>query len=135
MKLIKFLNILFCNKLSYEIMNDKGPKCFFLKKFYYLILYLLPFFVPKKTLKSTLPNWEHFIIAMLNSILLLIAIVPALMCNVVNSMRFDLKSGNPKCIVEEIMSNAMTVGNYSVVNPNEGYPIPDSHKLTVRVCL
>jgi hypothetical protein len=29
----------------------------------------------------------------------------------------------------------MTVGNYSVVNPNEGYPIPDSHKITVRVWL
>jgi len=72
---------------------------------------------------------------MFNSILLLIAVVPALMCNVVNSMRFDLKSGNPKCIVEDIKSNAMTVGNYSVVNSNEGYPIPDNHKITVRVCL
>ncbi|KAK2434116.1 transmembrane emp24 domain-containing protein p24delta9 [Trifolium repens] len=70
---------------------------------------------------------------MFNSILLLIAIVPALLFSFVNSMRFELKSGEPKCITEDIMSNAMTVGNYSVVNPNEGYPIPDSHKITVRV--
>ncbi|KAK4278755.1 hypothetical protein QN277_016557 [Acacia crassicarpa] len=27
----------------------------------------------------------------------------------------------------------MTVGKYSVVNPNEGFPLPDSHKVTVRV--
>ncbi|PNY17618.1 transmembrane emp24 domain-containing protein [Trifolium pratense] len=70
---------------------------------------------------------------MFNSILLLIAIVPALFFSFVNSMRFELKSGEPKCITEDIMSNAMTVGNYSVVNPNEGSPIPDSHKITVRV--
>jgi hypothetical protein len=50
-------------------------------------------------------------------------------------MRFDLKSGEPKCITEEIKGNALTVGNYSVVNPIEGYPLPDSYKITVRVCL
>ncbi|PKI75493.1 hypothetical protein CRG98_004163 [Punica granatum] len=27
----------------------------------------------------------------------------------------------------------MTVGKYSIVNPNEGHPLPESHKLTVRV--
>lgn len=27
----------------------------------------------------------------------------------------------------------MSVGKYNVVNPNEGHPLPDSHKLTVRV--
>lgn len=27
----------------------------------------------------------------------------------------------------------MTEGGYSVVNPSEGFPVPDSHKITVRV--
>ncbi|XP_048319059.1 transmembrane emp24 domain-containing protein p24delta9 [Ziziphus jujuba] len=49
------------------------------------------------------------------------------------SLRFDLKSGLTKCISEDINSNSMTVGKYSIVNPNEGHPLPDSHKLTVRV--
>ncbi|WJX75251.1 hypothetical protein P8452_58801 [Trifolium repens] len=70
---------------------------------------------------------------MFNSILLLIVIISTLMCSFVNSMRFDLNSGEPKCITEEIKGNALTVGNYSVVNPIEGYPLPDSYKITVRV--
>ncbi|PSS33677.1 Transmembrane emp24 domain-containing protein [Actinidia chinensis var. chinensis] len=52
---------------------------------------------------------------------------------IVESMRFDLKSGATKCITEDIKNNAMTVGKYSVVNPNEGYPMPDTHKITVKV--
>lgn len=52
---------------------------------------------------------------------------------VVQSLRFDLKSGSTKCITEDIKNNAMTVGKYSVVNPNEGFPIPDTHKITVKV--
>ncbi|KAJ7974372.1 Transmembrane emp24 domain-containing protein [Quillaja saponaria] len=55
------------------------------------------------------------------------------MFSFVNSLRFDLQSGGTKCISEDIKSNAMTVGKYSVVNPNEGYPVPDDYKLTVRV--
>lgn len=49
------------------------------------------------------------------------------------SMRFDLQSGATKCITEDIKSNAMTVGKYSVVNPADSHPFPDSHKITVRV--
>ncbi|KAE8023208.1 hypothetical protein FH972_008934 [Carpinus fangiana] len=49
------------------------------------------------------------------------------------SVRFDLESGQTKCIAEDIKSNAMTVGKYSVVNPDEAHPMPDSHKVTVRV--
>lgn len=52
---------------------------------------------------------------------------------IAESMRFDLKSGHTKCISEDIKTNAMTVGKYEVVNPNEGHPVPDSHKLTVTV--
>lgn len=51
------------------------------------------------------------------------------------SMRFDLKSGDTKCMSEDIKTNAMTVGKYSVVNPNEEFPVPDTHKITVRVSL
>jgi hypothetical protein len=50
-----------------------------------------------------------------------------------HSMRFDLESGTTKCISEDIKSNAMTVGKYGVINPNEGFPVPDTHKITVRV--
>ena len=49
------------------------------------------------------------------------------------SLKFELLSGHTKCISEDIKSNSMTVGKYSVVNPSEGQPIPDSHKITVRV--
>ncbi|KAF5479496.1 hypothetical protein F2P56_000309 [Juglans regia] len=49
------------------------------------------------------------------------------------SMRFDLKSGATKCISEEIKSDAMTVGKYHVVYSSEGFPVPDTHKINVRV--
>ncbi|OVA08956.1 GOLD [Macleaya cordata] len=62
-------------------------------------------------------------------------ILLGLLSTVAQSIRFDLQSGHTKCISEEIKSNAMTVGNYHVINPDagNGNPIPDSHKLTVRV--
>ncbi|XP_042023823.1 transmembrane emp24 domain-containing protein p24delta9-like [Salvia splendens] len=50
-----------------------------------------------------------------------------------DSIRFDLESGRTKCISEDIKTNSMTVGKYHIVNPNEGHPLPDSHKVTVRV--
>jgi hypothetical protein len=49
------------------------------------------------------------------------------------SLRFELQSGQTKCITEDIKSNSMTVGKYTIVNPNDGYPLPDSHRVTVRV--
>jgi len=57
----------------------------------------------------------------------------AFVCSVANSMRFELQSGNTKCISEDIKTNAMSVGKYSVVNPREGYPLPDSHRIVVKV--
>ncbi|XP_010029313.2 transmembrane emp24 domain-containing protein p24delta7 [Eucalyptus grandis] len=48
-------------------------------------------------------------------------------------MRFDIESGHSKCITEDIKISAVTVGKYSLVNPNEGYPMPDDYKLTVKV--
>ncbi|KAM2014751.1 hypothetical protein FF2_044569 [Malus domestica] len=62
-----------------------------------------------------------------------IILILGLMSTVAHSMRFDLQSGATKCISDDIKSSAMTVGKYAVVNPNEGSPVPDSHKLTVRV--
>ncbi|CAN8312184.1 unnamed protein product [Cochlearia groenlandica] len=52
------------------------------------------------------------------------------------SMRYELISGHTKCISEEIHANAMSVGKYSIVNPNnedDHHPLPSSHKITVRV--
>ncbi|KAK7400892.1 hypothetical protein VNO78_12201 [Psophocarpus tetragonolobus] len=49
------------------------------------------------------------------------------------SLRFELQSGHTKCISEDIKSNSMTVGKYHIVNHNEGQPLPDSHRVTVRV--
>ncbi|XP_073014530.1 transmembrane emp24 domain-containing protein p24delta7-like [Primulina eburnea] len=51
----------------------------------------------------------------------------------VESIRFDLESGHTKCISEDIKTKAMSVGKYHIVNPNEGQPLPDSYKVTVRV--
>jgi len=52
---------------------------------------------------------------------------------VAQSVRFELQSGHTKCISDDIKSNSMTVGKYSVVNPSDGHPMPESHKVTVRV--
>ncbi|KAL2329933.1 hypothetical protein Fmac_017514 [Flemingia macrophylla] len=64
---------------------------------------------------------------------LLLLLAPALMCSIVNSLQIEMKSGYPKCISEDIKSNVITVGKYHVVNPNPGFPISDSHTVTVRV--
>ncbi|KAJ8760961.1 hypothetical protein K2173_021999 [Erythroxylum novogranatense] len=50
-----------------------------------------------------------------------------------DSLRFDIESGHTKCISEDIKSNSLTVGKYSVINPNDGQPLPEFHKITVRV--
>ncbi|KAE9597356.1 hypothetical protein Lal_00007336 [Lupinus albus] len=49
------------------------------------------------------------------------------------SLRFELEPTATKCISEDIHNHAMTVGTYSVVNHNEGHPLPDSHKINVKV--
>ncbi|EEF39973.1 transmembrane emp24 domain-containing protein p24delta9 [Ricinus communis] len=69
---------------------------------------------------------------LLDSVIIAISIV-GLLSSTTESLRFDLQSGQTKCIAEDIQSNAMTVGKYSVVNPNEGQPLPTTHSLTVRV--
>ncbi|XVE68179.1 hypothetical protein DITRI_Ditri09bG0048100 [Diplodiscus trichospermus] len=65
--------------------------------------------------------------------LVLIIVELMLETNIGESMRIELESGKSRCISEDIKTNAMSVGKYNIVNPNEGYPLPDSHKLTARV--
>ncbi|KAH6755451.1 emp24/gp25L/p24 family/GOLD family protein [Perilla frutescens var. hirtella] len=64
---------------------------------------------------------------------LLLLISVFLLWSRVESIRFDLESGHTKCISEDIKSNSMTVGKYQIVNPDDGHPLPESHKITVRV--
>lgn len=70
---------------------------------------------------------------MVESRLLAALILLGFLISASESLRFELQSGHTKCIVEDMKANAMTVGKYSVVNPDEGQPMPPSHKLTVRV--
>ncbi|VVA92383.1 unnamed protein product [Arabis nemorensis] len=56
-----------------------------------------------------------------------------ILSRVSQSLHFELQSGRTKCISEDIKSNSMTVGKYSVVNPNEAHPSPPSHKISIRV--
>ncbi|XVE85822.1 hypothetical protein DITRI_Ditri17bG0121900 [Diplodiscus trichospermus] len=68
----------------------------------------------------------------LRSVLLAVLVV-GILSPASQSLRFELQSGHTKCIAEDIKSSSMSVGKYHVVNPNEDHPLPDSHKLTVRV--
>ncbi|KAI4314127.1 hypothetical protein L6164_027063 [Bauhinia variegata] len=65
--------------------------------------------------------------------LLLVLLVLGLFLSTIESLRFELQSGHTKCIAEDIKSNSLTVGKYNVVNPHEGQPLPDNHRVTVRV--
>ncbi|XP_021910500.1 transmembrane emp24 domain-containing protein p24delta9-like [Carica papaya] len=67
-----------------------------------------------------------------SQLLLLLAILGVL-SPATHSLRFELQSGHTKCIAEDMKTNSMTVGKYSIVNPNEGTVLPQTHKLTVRV--
>ncbi|KAL4319427.1 hypothetical protein GQ457_18G024880 [Hibiscus cannabinus] len=68
----------------------------------------------------------------LRSVLVLVLLVGVL-SPASESLRFELQSGQTKCIAEDIKGNSMSVGKYHVVKPNEDHPLPDSHKITVRV--
>ncbi|KAK4764554.1 hypothetical protein SAY86_025644 [Trapa natans] len=69
----------------------------------------------------------------MNRLLFSVLLALGLLFSASHALRFDLQSGHTKCIAEDIKSNSMTVGKYSIVNPSEGHPLPESHKLTVRV--
>ncbi|KAI3784861.1 hypothetical protein L1987_43968 [Smallanthus sonchifolius] len=52
---------------------------------------------------------------------------------IVKGMRFDIKTGATKCITEDIQSDSLSVGKYTIINPDQDYPLPDSHRITVRI--
>ena len=64
---------------------------------------------------------------------LLMVFLLGMTATVALSMRFDLQSGTSKCISEDIKGHAVTLGKYAVINPNDTSPIPDTHKLNVKV--
>ncbi|KAE8682091.1 Transmembrane emp24 domain-containing protein p24delta9 [Hibiscus syriacus] len=68
-------------------------------------------------------------------IMVVLLLVVGILSPASQSLRFELQSGHTKCVSEDIKSDSMTVGKYHVVNPNQDHPLPDSHKLTVRVAL
>ncbi|KAI3714293.1 hypothetical protein L1987_72890 [Smallanthus sonchifolius] len=61
-----------------------------------------------------------------------ILILPFL-TTIVKSIRFNVESGVTKCITEDLRVKSMTAGEYSVVNPNEGQPLHEHHKIYVGV--
>ncbi|KVI05546.1 transmembrane emp24 domain-containing protein p24delta9-like [Cynara cardunculus var. scolymus] len=69
----------------------------------------------------------------LQKFLLSILLLLGFLSIIAQSIRFEIESGYTKCIAEDIKSNSMTVGHYSVVNPSQGHPLPESHKITLRV--
>ncbi|XP_071706651.1 transmembrane emp24 domain-containing protein p24delta9-like [Rutidosis leptorrhynchoides] len=66
-------------------------------------------------------------------IIMIVIVMIGVLSASVESIRFELESGHTKCIAEDIKSNSMTVGHYSIVNPNEGQPLPESHKITLKL--
>ncbi|KAG6514587.1 hypothetical protein ZIOFF_024955 [Zingiber officinale] len=64
---------------------------------------------------------------------LALAVVSLLLARPACALRFELESGHTKCVSEDIKLHSMAVGKYSVVNPYESTPLPESHKITVRV--
>ncbi|KAI9168879.1 hypothetical protein LWI28_003269 [Acer negundo] len=64
---------------------------------------------------------------------LIFAVIIGILSTTSQSLRFELQSGHTKCIAEDIKSNSMSVGKYSLVKADEAHPLPESHKVTVRV--
>ncbi|KAJ0987442.1 hypothetical protein J5N97_005798 [Dioscorea zingiberensis] len=67
------------------------------------------------------------LVAMVMALVVLASAMPG------RSLRFELQSGNTKCISEDIKMDAMAVGKYSIINPSESIPLPEAHRVTVRV--
>ncbi|KAG9147618.1 hypothetical protein Leryth_015699 [Lithospermum erythrorhizon] len=67
-----------------------------------------------------------------HNICFLILILGLLSTNV-ESLRFEVKSFNAKCLAEEMKRDAMSVGKYHIINETEGYPLPDSHIIAATV--
>ncbi|XP_029119642.1 transmembrane emp24 domain-containing protein p24delta9 [Elaeis guineensis] len=59
--------------------------------------------------------------------------VASLLASPTRSLHFDLQSGKPKCITEDIKLRAMAVGKYTVVKPDGSSTLPDSHRIIARI--
>ncbi|KAJ0754387.1 putative transmembrane emp24 domain-containing protein [Helianthus annuus] len=51
----------------------------------------------------------------------------------VKGTRFEIKTGTTKCITDDIQSNSLSVGKYTIINPHQDYPLPDSHRINLRI--
>ncbi|XP_074562227.1 transmembrane emp24 domain-containing protein p24delta9-like [Curcuma longa] len=49
------------------------------------------------------------------------------------ALRFELESGFTKCISEDIKLHAVVVGKYSLASLSDHVPLPDSHRVSVKV--
>ncbi|XP_004490099.1 transmembrane emp24 domain-containing protein p24delta9-like [Cicer arietinum] len=67
-------------------------------------------------------------------LLFLVGVALGLFSYSVESMRFDLPHGKTnRCFSENVKKSSMVVGNYSIVNSNNGHPLPANHIIDVRV--
>lgn len=68
-------------------------------------------------------------------IFILLGCIMVVTIPVSHSLRFELQSGHSKCIFEEIKGDSMSVGKYSIANPNEEAhnPLPNTYNVSVRV--
>lgn len=51
------------------------------------------------------------------------------------ALRFELESGFTKCISEDIKLHEVAVGKYSLASLSDHVPLPDSHRVSVKVAL
>ena len=65
-------------------------------------------------------------------LLYLLAVV-GMLSSFAEAFRFDLPPGRTKCITEDMTTNSLTVGKYYVVPSNPDLPLPDNHRMNVRV--
>ncbi|KAG1334435.1 putative Transmembrane emp24 domain-containing protein p24delta9 [Cocos nucifera] len=65
--------------------------------------------------------------------LVLALAVASLLPSPTQSVHFDLQSGKPKCITEDIKLHAMAVGKYIVVKSDDSSPLPDTHRVIARI--
>ncbi|XP_076891587.1 transmembrane emp24 domain-containing protein p24delta9-like [Bidens hawaiensis] len=49
----------------------------------------------------------------------------------VNGMRFDIKTGATKCIMDDLKAISLSVGSYNIISND--LPLPESHRITLRI--
>ncbi|KAL8267534.1 hypothetical protein R6Q59_004878 [Mikania micrantha] len=64
---------------------------------------------------------------------LVLILILSFLSTITKSIRINVESGVTKCITEDLRIKSMTVGEYAVVNPNEGQPLPEHHRIYVGV--